>query len=253
MIKMDQVEKRFGDHVVLDRLDLNVTQNEKVVIIGPSGSGKTTILRVLMTLERPEGGVIWVDGRPLYHQIRNGDLVKAKERHVRDVRSDVSMVFQHFNLFPHKTVRQNLTLGPRKALGLDRDEADERAETLLEQVGLVDKIDQYPASLSGGQKQRVAIARALAMQPKVMLFDEVTSALDPELVGEVLAVLADIAHHTEMTMLLVTHEMRFAEEIADRVLMFDAGHVIEDRPPHEMFSDPREERTKAFLQAVLGG
>src|SRR5690606_33471763 len=146
------------------------------------------------------------------------------------------MVFQHFNLFPHKTVRQNLTLGPRKALGLGRDEADERARDLLERVGLADKIDQYPASLSGGQKQRVAIARALAMEPEVMLFDEVTSALDPELVGEVLGVLRDLAQHTEMTMLLVTHEMRFAEEIADRVLMFDHGRVLEDKPPAQMFS-----------------
>jgi polar amino acid transport system ATP-binding protein len=167
------------------------------------------------------------------------------------VRRDVSMVFQHFHLFPHKTVRENLTLGPRKVLKLGRDEADERARTLLEQVGLADKVDQHPASLSGGQKQRVAIARALAMEPKVMLFDEVTSALDPELVGEVLSVLRDLATHSAMTMLLVTHEMRFAQEIADRVVMFDAGRVVEDKPPAEMFSAPSEERTKAFLQAVL--
>jgi polar amino acid transport system ATP-binding protein len=251
MVRLDGVTKRFGDNVVLDSLDLEVAPEEKVVIIGPSGSGKTTILRVLMTLERPEGGVVWIDGQPLYHEQRNGSLVKASEKHVRDVRRNVSMVFQHFNLFPHKTVRENITLGPRKVLRLHRDEADERAAELLERVGLSDKIDDYPASLSGGQKQRVAIARALAMRPKVMLFDEVTSALDPELVGEVLAVLRDLAEHTAMTMLLVTHEMRFAEEIADRVLMFDAGSVVEDRPPHEMFTDPQEERTRAFLRAVL--
>ena len=251
MVSMQNVVKRFGDNVVLDGLDLEVAPGEKLVIIGPSGSGKTTILRVLMTLERPNGGVVWIDGRPLFHQHRGGKLVKAKEKHIHDVRSNVSMVFQHFHLFPHKTVRENLTLGPRKALGLGRDDADERASRLLDQVGLADKIDDYPASLSGGQKQRVAIARALAMEPKVMLFDEVTSALDPELVGEVLGVLRDIAESGEMTMLLVTHEMRFAEEIADRVVMFDAGRVVEDRPPHEMFSEPREERTRAFLQAVL--
>ncbi|HLU41411.1 MAG TPA: amino acid ABC transporter ATP-binding protein, partial [Microthrixaceae bacterium] len=163
----------------------------------------------------------------------------------------VSMVFQHFNLFPHKTVRENITLGPRKALGLGRDEADERAAQLLEQVGLSNKIDTYPSALSGGQKQRVAIARALAMQPKVMLFDEVTSALDPELVGEVLRVLRDLARHTEMTMLLVTHEMGFAREIADRVVMFDEGRIVEEAPPARLFDDPREQRTKAFLHAVL--
>jgi polar amino acid transport system ATP-binding protein len=251
MIRMEQVVKRFGDNVVLDHLDLEVAPAEKLVVIGPSGSGKTTILRVLMTLERPEEGAVWIDGRSLYHEERRGELVPAGEAHIRRVRSEVSMVFQHFHLFPHKTVRQNLTLGPRKALGLGRDEADARAVDLLDRVGLADKIDQYPASLSGGQKQRVAIARALAMEPRVMLFDEVTSALDPELVGEVLAVLRDLAQHSAMTMLLVTHEMRFAEEIADRVVMFDGGRVVEDRPPAEMFSDPREERTKAFLQAVL--
>ncbi len=251
MIRMDQVVKRFGDNVVLDLLDLEVAPGEKLVIIGPSGSGKTTILRVLMTLERPEEGMIWIDGRSLYHQQRGDRWVPAKEAHICSVRAEVSMVFQHFHLFPHKTVRENLTLGPRKALHLGRDEADERAAGLLDRVGLADKIDQYPAALSGGQKQRVAIARALAMEPEVMLFDEVTSALDPELVGEVLAVLRDLAQHSAMTMLLVTHEMRFAEEIADRVVMFDRGCVVEDRPPAEMFSDPREERTKAFLQAVL--
>ncbi|MBN2622120.1 MAG: ectoine/hydroxyectoine ABC transporter ATP-binding protein EhuA, partial [Acidimicrobiales bacterium] len=220
-------------------------------IIGPSGSGKTTILRVIMTLERPEEGHVVIDGRQLYHEERNGKLVRARERHVREVRRDVSMVFQHFNLFPHKTVRENITIGPRKALGLSRDEADERALELLDRVGLADKVDQHPAALSGGQKQRVAIARALAMQPKIMLFDEVTSALDPELIGEVLRVLRDLATHSEMTMLLVTHEMSFAREIADRVVMFDQGRIVEEAPPARMFDEPREQRTKEFLHAVL--
>lgn len=250
-VELRRVTKRYGDNVVLDGLDLEVAGGEKVVIIGPSGSGKTTILRVLMTLERPEEGHVTIGGRQLYHEERRGRLVPASARHLHDVRRDVSMVFQHFHLFPHKTVRQNLTLGPRKVLGLSRDAADARAMDLLEQVGLAEKADQHPASLSGGQKQRVAIARALAMQPRVMLFDEVTSALDPELVGEVLAVLRDLATHTSMTMLLVTHEMRFAQEIADRVVMFDQGRVVEDSPPQEMFTSPREERTQAFLSAVL--
>ena len=251
IVRMEQVVKSFGDHVVLDHLDLTVAPGEKLVIIGPSGSGKTTILRVLMTLERPQAGYVVIDGEHLYHEERSGGLRPARERHIRAVRRDVSMVFQHFNLFPHKTVRENLTLAPRKVLGLSRDEADERARDLLTQVGLDDKIDQRPASLSGGQKQRVAIARALAMQPKIMLFDEVTSALDPELVGEVLGVLRDLAEHTEMTMLLVTHEMRFAQHIADRVVMFDAGRIVEEAPPAQMFGEPREERTRAFLHAVL--
>ncbi len=251
-IHLEGVTKRYGEHVVLDRLDLSVGSRERVVIIGPSGSGKTTVLRILMTLERPDDGTVWIGGRPLFHQRRDdGRLVRARERQVREVRRDLSMVFQHFNLFPHKTVRENVTLGPRKALGLDREEADERAHDLLERVGLGDKIDAYPGALSGGQRQRVAIARALAMRPRVMLFDEVTSALDPELVGEVLAVLRDLAREDAMTMLLVTHEMRFAQEIADRVLMFDGGRIVEDRSPVEMFTDPREERTKEFLRAVL--
>ncbi len=250
-VEMSQVVKRFGDNVVLDHLDLTVKAGQKVVIIGPSGSGKTTILRVLMTLERPEEGFVSIHGEQLYHQRRGDRWMPAKESHIRRVRRNVSMVFQHFHLFPHRTVRQNVTLGPRKVLGLDKDHANALAMDLLDRVGLADKADVHPASLSGGQKQRVAIARALAMEPRLMLFDEVTSALDPELVGEVLAVLRDLAQHTSMSMLLVTHEMRFAEEIADRVVMFDEGRIVEDRPPHEMFTDPTEERTQAFLQAVL--
>ena len=253
MVRFDGVVKQFGDNVVLDHLDLEVAPAEKLVVIGPSGSGKTTILRVVMTLERPDAGHVLIDGRHLYHEERGGELAPARPRHLRSVRRDVSMVFQHFNLFPHKTVRENVALAPRKVLGLGRDEANERAEALLGQVGLAEKGDARPASLSGGQQQRVAIARALAMRPKVMLFDEVTSALDPELVGDVLAVLRDLCEHTETTMLLVTHEMSFAADIADRVVMFDAGRVVEQGPPEHIFGDPDEVRTRDFLRAVLRG
>lgn len=252
MVRFDQVTKAFGDNVVLDALDLSVAAGEKVVIIGPSGSGKTTILRVLMTLERPESGVVWVGGDPLFHRLGDdGRLAKANQRYLREIRCRVGMVFQHFDLFPHMKVLRNVSLAPRKVLGLSKADAEERAVDLLEQVGLADKLDEYPSRLSGGQKQRVAIARALAMEPKVMCFDEVTSALDPELVGEVLNVIRDLAQRSEMSLLLVTHEMGFAREIADRVLMFDQGSIVEEAPPAEMFSNPREPRTKEFLHAVL--
>ena len=251
MVRFDQVTKAFGDLVVLDELDLEVAPGEKLVIIGPSGSGKTTILRVLMTLEHPQGGVVWVGNEPLYHEERRGQLVPASERHIRRVRQKIGMVFQHFNLFPHMTAVDNVAFAPRKVLGLSKQEARERAEGLLDAVGLADKMTQHPAMLSGGQKQRVAIARALAMEPAVMLFDEVTSALDPELVGEVLRVLRDLAENTSMTMLIVTHEMGFAREIGDRVVMFDAGRAVESGPPDEFFSNPKEQRTRDFLRAVL--
>jgi polar amino acid transport system ATP-binding protein len=251
MVTFDSVTKAFGENVVLDQLDFDVAAGEKLVIIGPSGSGKTTILRVLMTLERPDSGMVQIGGEHLYHETRRGKLVPASEKHVRRVRSNISMVFQHFFLFPHKTVLENITLGPTKALGLPKDEARDRATKLLEMVGMQGREQQYPAQLSGGQKQRVAIARALAMQPKVMLFDEVTSALDPELVGEVLNVLRDLALNTDMTMLLVTHEMGFAREIGDRVVMFDNGRVVEEGPPRQIFSNPSQARTQSFLDAVL--
>jgi polar amino acid transport system ATP-binding protein len=250
-VRFEQVTKQFGDLVVLDKLDMEVSPGEKVVIIGPSGSGKTTILRVLMTLERPEGGTVEVGGDHLYHEQKNGRLVPASEKHIREVRRKISMVFQHFNLFPHMTALDNVSFAPRKVLGLSKDEANERATNLLNVVGLGDKVGEHPSRLSGGQKQRVAIARALAMEPEVMLFDEVTSALDPELVGEVLGVLRDLAENTSMTMLLVTHEMGFAREIGDRVMMFDAGRVVEQGPPEQIFSDPQEQRTRDFLRAVL--
>jgi polar amino acid transport system ATP-binding protein len=251
MVRLRGINLIYGDNHVLRDLDLTVAPGEKVVIIGPSGSGKTTILRVIMTLARPNSGTVEIDGRHLYHEERSGALVKAGEKHIRDVRTDISMVFQHFNLFPHMTAIENTMLAPIKVLGLSKGEARSRGADLLETVGLGAKLDQYPAELSGGQKQRVAIARSLAMRPKVMLFDEVTSALDPELVGEVLAVLKEIALSGTMTMMLVTHEMGFAREAADRVLMFDHGAILEDGSPEQILRNPEHERTKAFLRAVL--
>jgi polar amino acid transport system ATP-binding protein len=250
-VSMKKVVKAFGDNVVLNELDLDVDPGEVVVIIGPSGSGKTTILRVIMTLERIDSGTIEIGGRHLYHEDKGGQLVDASEKHIRDVRSDISMVFQHFNLFPHMSARENVMLAPMKVKGVSKDEADETAQRLLAQVGLSDKLDHTPSELSGGQKQRVAIARSLAMEPKVMLFDEVTSALDPELVGEVLSVLRELAASGDMTMMMVTHEMGFASEMADRVLMFDKGRILEQGPPSKIFKEPEHERTKSFLKAVL--
>ena len=250
-VEMRQVTKSFGELVVLDKLDLDVDAGEVVVIIGPSGSGKTTILRVVMTLERLDEGQIKIGDRQLYHEEKNGELVRASEKHIRSVRSDISMVFQHFNLFPHMSARENVMLAPIKVKGLREEEAAEKANQLLDRVGLGDKLDHRPSELSGGQKQRVAIARSLAMEPRVMLFDEVTSALDPELVGEVLNVLRELAASGDMTMMMVTHEMGFASEMADRVLMFDKGRILEQGTPDKIFKDPDHERTKSFLRAVL--
>ena len=249
-VRLDKVVKRFGDNVVLDQLDLDVAPGEKVVIIGPSGSGKTTILRVIMTLEPIQAGEIWIGDEELYHTGTRDNLEPAGERHTRKVRDRIGMVFQHFNLFPHLTVRKNLTLGPIRAKGIPQDEADARAQELLEMVGLRDKVDEYPAALSGGQKQRVAIARSLAMEPEVMLFDEVTSALDPELVGEVLVVMRDLAR-SGMTMLVVTHEMQFAREVGDRVVFMDHGRIVEQGLPADVLDRPREERTRRFLRRSL--
>jgi polar amino acid transport system ATP-binding protein len=235
ILRFRDVSKRFGETEVLRGLDLDVAAGERVSIIGPSGSGKTTILRLAMTLERPSSGTIEVAG-------------EADEQRLRQ---RVGMVFQQFNLFPHMTVRENMTVAPRRVLGLDSKECEARASRLLGLVGLAGLERRYPFQLSGGQQQRVAIARALALEPRVMLFDEVTSALDPELVGEVLEVLRQLARETDMTMLLVTHEMRFAREISDRVLMIDDGTIIEQGPPDQIFSAPQQPRTRAFLHAVL--
>lgn len=253
IVRFEQVTKRFGDLVVLAGLDLEVAPNEKLAVIGPSGSGKSTLLRLLMTLEEVNEGVIWVKGEPLNKMYgRGGELVPADERHLRKVRGNVGMVFQHFHLFPHMTALGNVIEGPVHVLGLSREEATERARDLLEIVGLGDKIQQYPAMLSGGQQQRVAIARALAMRPSIMLFDEVTSALDPELVGEVLNAIRKIAHEYNVTMILVTHEMGFAKEFADRVCFFDEGRIMEQGPAKELLTEPQNPRTQAFLRAVLG-
>jgi polar amino acid transport system ATP-binding protein len=250
MVRFARVTKRYGPLTVLDALDLEVARNEKVAIIGPSGSGKSTLLRVLMTLDPLTDGLIEVEGEPLTHMRRNGVLVPASERHVRDVRRKIGMVFQSFNLFPHMTALQNTIEAPLRVLGMSKRDADERGRELLSMVGLNDKCNHFPSQLSGGQQQRVAIARALAMRPKVMLFDEVTSALDPELCGEVLNVIRRLGHEHDLTMLMVTHQMGFAKEFADRVCFFSQGKIIEQAPPQQFFAAPQHERTRQFLRAV---
>ncbi len=251
IIRLRRASKSFGELRVLREMDLDILPGQKVALIGPSGSGKSTILRILMTLEKIDSGRVEIAGESVWTRIRNGKEIPADRRHLRKVRSHVGMVFQHFNLFPHMTVLRNVTEAPVHVLGLSRNEAAQRAMELLELVGLTDKVDAYPAQLSGGQKQRVAIARALAMRPKIMLFDEVTSALDPELVGEVLNVLRMLAQERQMTMLIVTHEIGFAQDIADRVVFMEAGQIVEDDAPEVIFSQPKHKRTREFLQAVL--
>ncbi len=252
LVQFDQVVKRYGDHVVLDQLDFTVQRGQHVTLIGPSGSGKTTILRLLMTLESVSDGYIWVGGEPLSHmRAPDGSLKRAGEKHQRQVRKKIGMVFQQFNLFPNMNVLQNITEAPVNVLGMPRDQAEARARDLLELVGLQDKVTAHPTQLSGGQQQRVAIARALAMRPEILLLDEVTSALDPELVAGVLDVLRDIAHTTDITLICVTHEMNFARDISNQVLMFDSGRVIESGAPDKIFGAPDHERTREFLSAVL--
>ncbi len=252
LVRFDKVVKRYGDHVVLDELDFTVRRGEHVTLIGPSGSGKTTILRLLMTLERVSDGVIWVDGSPLSHvRTASGALKPAGEKELRESRKKIGMVFQQFNLFPNMKVLQNITEAPVNVLGMDKDEAEARARELLDLVGLSGKVDAHPSQLSGGQQQRVAIARALAMRPEILLLDEVTSALDPELVAGVLDLLTDIARTTDITMLCVTHEMNFARDVSEKVLMFDAGRVVESGSPEKIFTAPEHERTREFLNAVL--
>ncbi|WP_243712976.1 ectoine/hydroxyectoine ABC transporter ATP-binding protein EhuA [Actinomadura sp. 6K520] len=250
-IRFEKVVKRFGSNVVLRELDFTVEPGERVTLIGPSGSGKTTILRLLMTLETLNEGVIWIGDQTLWHMDRGGKRVPANQKHLHEMRKQVGMVFQQFNLFPNMNVLRNLTEGPVRVLGVSKDEAVERARSLLDLVGLADKINAHPTQLSGGQQQRVAIARALAMQPKVLLLDEVTSALDPELVVGVQDLLRDIARQSDLTLLCVTHEMAFAKDISDRVLMFDQGQIVEEGHPDQIFGEPAEQRTRDFLQAVL--
>ena len=240
MIEVIDLCKRFGPLEVLKNVNLRVAEGEVVCIIGPSGSGKSTLLRCLNFLEVPTSGKVIIDGSPL----------DDKGTNINEVRQKVGMVFQLFNLFPHKTALENVSMGPLKVKRLPRREAEELGRLLLAKVGLTDKADVYPHQLSGGQQQRVAIARALAMQPKVMLFDEPTSALDPEMVGEVLNVMKELAREG-MTMVVVTHEMGFAREVGDRVIFLDEGRVIEENRPDELFSSPREERTRAFLSKIL--
>ena len=239
MIKLENVHKSFGKNEVLKGIDLHIEKGQVVVIIGPSGSGKSTVLRTMNYLEEPTSGKIIVDGMDL------SDKSKLNE-----VRAEVGMVFQNFNLFPHMTVMENLTLAQTKVRKTSSDEAKKIGQALLDRVGLGDKANAYPDSLSGGQKQRVAIARALAMKPKVMLFDEPTSALDPEMVREVLDVMKSLAEEG-MTMVIVTHEMGFAKEVADRVLFVDGGLILEDDTPEKVFDAPTNERTKLFLSKIL--
>jgi polar amino acid transport system ATP-binding protein len=250
-LSMKSVSKSYGPLTVLRDLNLDVPVGQKVAIIGPSGSGKTTLLRLLMTLEKPDAGTIEVDGELLGVRRAGDRLVPDDPKHLRTVRGKIGMVFQEFNLFPRLTVLQNIMLAPVNVLHLPKAEAEERARELLALVGLSEKTDQYPRRLSGGQQQRVAIARALAMQPRIMLFDEITSALDPELIGEVLKVVRKIAHETSMTMMIVTHEMNFARDISDRVIFMDGGEIVEEADPDVMFTRPSSERTKSFLRALL--
>ena len=240
MIKINNLHKSFGDNQVLKGIDEQINHGEVVSVIGPSGSGKSTFLRCINLLEQPTQGDIVIDGQS----------ITAPDACIDKLRQKVGMVFQNFNLFPHKTVKQNITLAPVKLGVMTPKQADVEAEALLEQVGLKDKADAYPASLSGGQKQRVAIARALAMKPELMLFDEPTSALDPEMVGDVLDVMKSLAHKG-MTMVIVTHEMGFARDVSDRVIFMDGGVIVENSEPEALFSAPKEARTQAFLSKVL--
>lgn len=239
MIKLENVHKSFGKNEVLKGINLHIEQGQVVVIIGPSGSGKSTVLRTMNYLEEPTSGKVIVDGMDL-----------SDKKKLNDVRAEVGMVFQNFNLFPHMTVMENLTLAQTKVRKTSMEEAKKIGQALLDRVGLADKANAYPDSLSGGQKQRVAIARALAMKPKVILFDEPTSALDPEMVSEVLDVMKSLAEEG-MTMVIVTHEMGFAKKVADRVLFVDGGLILEDNTPERVFDAPTNERTKSFLDKIL--
>lgn len=253
MIKATNVHKNFGKLKVLKGVSLEVKQGEVVVIIGPSGSGKSTFLRCMNHLEAIDNGNILFDGQPVgFKQLDNGKSVPIKGKELCQVRSQMGMVFQRFNLFPHMTALSNVMEGPVTVLGRSKKESQDIAEELLAKVGLADKAENFPSQLSGGQQQRVAIARALAMKPKLMLFDEPTSALDPELVGEVLNVIKNLAAEG-MTMIIVTHEMGFAREVADRVVFMDEGNIVEMGTPEHIFTNPKHPRTKEFLGSILRG
>ena len=240
MIRIKDLKKKYGNLEVLKGISTVVKEGEVISVIGPSGSGKSTFLRCINRLEEPTSGEIRINGKNILE--RGADINKIRE--------EVGMVFQHFNLYPHKTVLENITLGPIKLRKVSKQEAEKLAMELLEKVGLADKRDVYPNKLSGGQKQRVAIARALAMNPKIILFDEPTSALDPEMIGEVLEVMKELAH-AGMTMIVVTHEMGFAKNVANRVFFMDGGYILEDAKPSELFENPKTERAKEFLDKVL--
>ena len=240
MIKVENLHKKFNQLEVLKGIDVNVEKGEIIAIIGPSGSGKSTFLRCINRLEEPTDGKIFIDG----------ENILDKKTDINKIREKVGMVFQHFNLFPHKTVMENIILAPMKLKGYTKEQAETKALELLQKVGLVEKKDTYPNKLSGGQKQRIAIARALAMEPEVMLFDEPTSALDPEMIKEVLDVMIDLAKEG-MTMLIVTHEMGFAKNVASRILFMNDGIILEDETPEEFFNNPKHSRTKEFLYKVL--
>jgi ABC-type polar amino acid transport system ATPase subunit len=249
LLQIVDLHKRFLDLEVLTGVSLEVARGEKVSIIGPSGSGKTTLLRCINYLEKPSAGHIYIDGKLIGEKQVNGGYVHLSDRELAKERQEIGFVFQRFNLFPHLTALGNVTIAPQKVLGLAREEAEVRGRAMLTKVGLAHKIDEYPERLSGGQQQRVAIARVLAMQPKLMLFDEATSALDPELVGEVLNVMRSLADDG-MTMMVVTHEMRFAREVADRVVFMDGGVIVEQGHPDRVLGDPQQDRTRRFLQRV---
>ena len=250
MVRCLEVHKRFGRLEVLRGVSMDVGRGQVVVLIGPSGSGKTTLLRCINHLEALDSGRIYVDGELVGYRERNGRLREDSEREVARKRSAIGMLFQRFNLFPHLTALGNVVEAPIRVKKLPRRETEERGRELLRKVGLGDKLDVHPSRLSGGQQQRVAIARALAMEPKLMLFDEPTSALDPELVGEVLEVMKSLAQEG-MTMIVVTHEMGFAREVADRVVFMDEGLIVEEGAPAQMFSNPQQQRTQAFLAKIL--
>lgn len=240
MIKVEQLTKKFGENLVLNNITTSIHKGEVVAIIGPSGSGKSTFLRCLNLLERPSSGKIWI----------NGTEITGQKVNIQEIRKNIGMVFQQFNLFPHMTALENVTYAPRIVKKLSPQEAEEKGKAVLARVGLSDKEMSYPAQLSGGQKQRVAIARALAMEPDIMLFDEPTSALDPEMVKEVLDVMKGLVD-TGMTMVVVTHEMKFAEEVADRILFMDQGAIMEEGKPEEFFRNPQTNRARDFLSKVL--
>ncbi|NQU59101.1 MAG: amino acid ABC transporter ATP-binding protein [Rhodospirillales bacterium] len=246
LVEIRGLKKSFGDLAVLKGIDMNIRKGDIVALIGASGSGKSTLLRTINQLEETTDGEIWFDG-----QLVNKNLPhRAREKHLNRLRREIGMVFQHFNLFPHLTAIENVTLAPVMLKLQNKADALANGKALLEKVGLSDRADHFPSQLSGGQKQRVAIARSLAMAPKVMLFDEVTSALDPELVGEVNRVMKQLAQE-HMTMIIVTHDLRFAQDVSDHVVFLADGLVVEEGPPAKIFSDPQDERTQAFLKQVF--